>query len=128
MGFIYAYLKIIFKIYFLLSWVFFAAQAFSNYGEQGLLSSCGVWASHCSGFSHHGVLALGPHHWAQALGVRVPTTGSAVVVHGLSCSTSCAIFLDQRSNLHLLHWQADSLPLSHEGSHIYIYIFFLKKE
>ena len=27
---------------------------------------------------------------------------------------ACGIFLDQRSNLCLLHWQADSLPLSHQ--------------
>ena len=26
------------------------------------------------------------------------------------------IFPSQRSNLHLLHWQEDSLPLSHHGS------------
>ena len=26
------------------------AQAFSSCGEQGLLSSCGAWASHCGGF------------------------------------------------------------------------------
>ena len=26
------------------------------------------------------------------------------------------VFLTQGSNLHLLHWQADSLPLSHQGS------------
>ena len=26
------------------------------------------------------------------------------------------IFLTQGSNPHLLHWQADSLPLSHQGS------------
>ena len=38
---------------------------------------------------------------------------SAVVVHRLSCSTTCGIFLDQGSNPCLLHWQADSLPLSH---------------
>ena len=35
-------------------------------------------------------------------------TGSAVVAHGLSCSTACGIFPDQRSNLCPLHWQADS--------------------
>ena len=29
------------------------------------------------------------------------------------------IFLAQGSNLRLLHWQADSLPLSHQGSLIY---------
>ena len=28
----------------------------------------------------------------------------------------CGIFLDQKSNLGFLHWQADSLPLSHWGS------------
>ena len=39
------------------------------------------------------------------------------------------IFSSQRSNPHLLHWQLDSLPMSHQGSpHINIYnwyIFFL---
>ena len=29
---------------------------------------------------------------------------------------ACGIFLDQGSNLCLLHWQADSLPLGHQGS------------
>ena len=38
----------------------------------------------------------------------------------LSCPTACGIFSDQGSNLSLLHWQADSLPLSYEGSHKYI--------
>ena len=34
---------------------------------------------------------------------------------------SKGLFLDQKSNLCLLHWQADSLPLSHQGSpHIVI--------
>ena len=31
----------------------------------------------------------------------------------LSCSTACGIFPDQGSNPGPLHWQADSLPLSH---------------
>ena len=35
------------------------ARAFSGYSEQGLLSSCGAWACHCSGFSCCGVQALG---------------------------------------------------------------------
>ena len=43
-------------------------------------------------------------------------TGSVVVAHRLSCSTACRIFLDQGSNLCLLHWQVDSLPMSHQGS------------
>ena len=37
---------------------------------------------------------------------------SIVVAHGLSCSLVCGIFPDQGSNLCLLLWQADSLPLS----------------
>ena len=32
------------------------------------------------------------------------------------------IFLTQGSNPHLLHWQADSLPLSHLGSPIRIFL------
>ena len=48
--------------------------------------------------------------------LRLWSTASVVVVHGLSCSAACGIFLDQRSNLCLLHWQVDSLPLSHLGS------------
>ena len=35
--------------------------------------------------------------------------------HGLSCFAACGIFPDQGSNPCLLHWQADSLPLSHQA-------------
>ena len=97
----------------------------SSYGEQGLLSGCEVWASHCGGFSHHRAQALG--HGLQEvwhLGpvgsvVVVPgfwNTGLAVVAHGLSCSRACGIFLDQGSKSCLRHWQANSLPLSYQGS------------
>ena len=34
----------------------------------------------------------------------------------LSCSSACWIFLDQGLNPRLLHWQADSIPLSYQGS------------
>ena len=44
------------------------------------------------------------------------STGSVVVSHGVSCSMACRIFPDQGSDAHLLHWQADSLPPSHQGS------------
>ena len=44
------------------------------------------------------------------------STGSVVVVHRFSCPAACGIFPDQGSNLYLLRWQADSLPLSHQGS------------
>ena len=43
------------------------------------------------------------------------STGSKVVVLGVSCSVVCGIFLDQRPNPCLLPWQAGSLPLSHQG-------------
>ena len=41
---------------------------------------------------------------------------SVVVAHRLSCLMACRILPDQESNLCLLHWQTDSLPLSHQGS------------
>ena len=47
------------------------------------------------------------------------------MVHGLRCCTACGIFLDQGSNPCLLHWQADSLPLSHQGSPPTFYFILL---
>ena len=59
------------------------------------------------------------------------STASIVMTHGLSCSVSCGIFLDQGSNLRLLHGQEDSLPLSHQDSPrvfliSFFYLFLLK--
>jgi len=45
-----------------------------------------------------------------------PSTGSVAVVHALSCPAVCEIFLDERLNPCLLHWQVDSSPLSLQGS------------
>ena len=76
-------------------------QALSSCREQGLLSSCSAWASHCGGFSCCR---------AQALGARasvVSTHGSVVVVYGLICAMTCGIFPDQGSNLCPLHYKAD---------------------
>jgi len=47
------------------------------------------------------------------------STGSIVVAHRLGCSKASGIFPDQGLNLCLLHWQADSLPLSHWGKPIH---------
>ena len=66
----------------------------------GLFSRCSAQALRCSCFSCG----------AQALG----SWTSVVVVHKLSCSAACGIFLDQGLNPCPLHWQADSLPLSHQ--------------
>ena len=79
------------------------AWAFSSCGEQGLLSSCCAWASHCGGFSCCGAWAPG--------GV-----GSVFVACGFSCSVACGIFLDQGSNPCPLRWQADSYSAYHQGS------------
>ena len=48
-------------------------------------------------------------------------TGSVIVAHGPSCSAACGIFPDQGSNPCLLHWQADSQPLCHQGSPVLLY-------
>ena len=45
------------------------------------------------------------------LGHRLSSCGSR-----FSCSSACGIFPDQGLNPCLLHWPADSLPLSHQGS------------
>ena len=85
---------------------------FSSCGEQGLLSSCGPWAFHCSGFSCCGA-------WG-------PETGSAVVTQGLSCLSACGIFLDQGLNPCPLHWQVDSQPLDHKGLPICLLFVLLR--
>ena len=59
-------------------------------------SSCGTWAQQ--------LWLLGPR--AQAQWLR-PTR--------LSCFRARGIFLDQGSNTCFLHWQVDSLPMSHQG-------------
>ena len=47
------------------------------------------------------------------------------VVHGLSCCESCGIFPVQGSNLCLLPWQMDSLPLSYQGNtHLHLFLCF----
>ena len=53
---------------------------------------------------------------------RVTSVGCHFLLQG--------IFLDllQGLNLCLLYWQADSLPLSHQGSPIYVFILPLRKQ
>ena len=60
----------------------------------------------------------------QRVSPRFQSTGSIVIVHGFSCSVACGIFLDQGSNLYLLHQQVDSLPLNHLGN-LQILCFYL---
>ena len=68
------------------------AVATSLVAEQGLY---GAWAS----------VGAPPGLWSAGL---------IVVAYRLSYSLACGL-LDQGSNPCLLHWQADSLPLSHRG-------------
>ena len=64
--------------YFWLCWVFVTAhRLFSSCGEQGLLSRCNMWASHC-GLLNIGLLLL------QSTGA-LGKWASVVVAHGLSC-------------------------------------------
>ena len=51
---------------------------------------------------------------------------SVVVAHGLSCSETYAIFLDQGSSLCRLYWQSDSYPLCHQESQDFIFYKMLK--
>ena len=66
----------------------------------------------------------------MALGLKC--VRSVAVMHGLSCPSTCGIFLEQQLNwCPLLHWQAGSQPLDHQGSpdttlflkNLYLFIF-----
>ena len=97
-----------FFFFFWLCWVFVSARGLSP-----VAASVGHSSSRCAGLSLSQPLLL----WST--GSRC--AGSVVVVHGLSCSTACGIFLDQGSNPCPLHWQADSQPLRHQGSPPYFF-------
>ena len=89
---------------------------FSGCGEWGLLPSCDAQASRYSGFSCCRAQAQG-HSGFRTVAPWLYSTGSIVGVYGLSCSVACRIFPGQGLlNLYLLNWQADSLPLSQQGS------------
>ena len=81
-----------------LCWAFIASRAFSLVATRGGYSAVVV----------RGLLTV--------VASLVAVVGSVVVVHGLSYSETCGIFWDRVSNPCLLHWQVDSLPLSHQGS------------
>ena len=52
----------------------------------------------------------------RSLAHGLQSTGPVAGARGLRCSAARGAFWDQGSSLCLLHWQADSLPLSHQGS------------
>ena len=53
------------------------------------------------------------HDWSDLVAAehRLNSCGSLAY-----CSVACGVFLNQGSNPHLLHWQENSLPLSHQES------------
>ena len=60
------------------------------------------------------VVASGGYSLQWLIAVRgLESADSVAVVHGLNCFEVCGIFPDRGWKL---HWKADSLPLSHQGS------------
>ena len=59
--------------------------------------------------------------WRCLLWLLDAGSGSAAVVRGLNYSTTHGILPDQGQNPCLLHWQAGSLPLTHQGSLHFIF-------
>ena len=85
------------------------AWAFPSCCERGLLFVV------CVGFSLRWLLLCSTS--SIHLGFRSCSAhGLRSVVHRLSCSKACGVVPDLGSNLCSLHWQADSLLLSHQGS------------
>ena len=90
--------------------------AFPSCSEWGLLSSCGVQASHCGGFSC--CRAWAPGSRASVVAARgLLSVGSVAVVHRLSCSSVCGIFHDWGWKLCPLlgrlipnHWSTSEVP------------------
>ena len=102
------------------------------------LSSCGEWGAYSWLLIAEASLVAEPGlegTWASVVSVCglsgcgswAPRAGSVAVGHGPCCSVMQGIFPDQGLNLCLLHWQADSLPLSHQGSpishHFFVFSF-----
>ena len=81
----------------------FCARAFSSCGKRGplFIAVCGPLTVAASPVAEH----------------DSRRAGSVVVAHGPSCSAARGIFPDQGSNPCPLHWQADSQPRRHQGSH-----------
>ena len=134
----YVFLLFFFKlfIYLWLHWVPAAVH-----GPSPAAASRGYSSSRCMGLSLWWPLPLRSTGSRRAGSVVVACgfsscgsraqqlwlAGSAVVAHGLSCSTARGIFPDQGSNPCPLHWQADSQPLCHQGSPSILF-FFAERE
>ena len=91
-------LKLLFKTYFWLCWVFVAVRRlFPSFRERGLLSSSSAWASHCGG------LLQSTGSWRTSFSSYSSWTlgyaGSVVVAQRPCWLMAWGIFPDQGSNL-----------------------------
>ena len=101
-------LKMFRTISFWLCWVFVALRGLSL----GVASGAALKLQ-CLRLSVRWLLS------SQSTGARSVAPG--VAARGLSCPMECGIFPVQGSKPCPLHWQADSYPLCHQGSPIFIY-------
>ena len=97
-----------FFIYLWLCWVLVSVRGLSL-----VVASGGHSSSRCAGLSLSRPLLL------RSTGSR--RAGSVIVAHGPSRSAACGIFPDQGLNPCPLHWQADSQPLRHQGSPLFVF-------
>ena len=97
-------------------------------GQMGLLPLSDLVTSHLS-FSHHPPATLTfLRSLVLATGSSPPQPSWALLEPHIATSFSGGIFPTQKSNPHLLCWQADSLPLSHLGKPhdgICLYTFYM---
>ena len=95
-----------------------ASRGYSPVVVHGLLFTAACCKARARG--HVGSVVSAPGRQGARAGARESrppgrqNAGSAVVEHRFSCPEACGISPDQGSNLFLLHWQTDSLPLSHQ--------------
>ena len=113
--------KVLFP-YIWLCWILIAVWAFSSSEGCSLVVVRGLFTVVASLDAEYGL----EDAWTSVVaGPGLQITVLRVVAHRLSCFAACGILLDQGSNLCLLHWQADSLPLSHQGSLIFKLLYDL---
>ena len=106
---------------YICSLFYFLKMCLFIFGHAGPCGSTGFLQFSCLGLSLWWLLFV-VEHGLQGGGLqqlhaapRLWSTG-LIVVPGLSCFMAYAIFLDQRSNPCLFHWQVASLLLSQQGS------------
>ena len=108
--------------------VFVAGGVFSSCSRRGLLSSSSAWASHCGASSHCGAFS---HCGAQARGCKGSVVAAPrLYITGSIVETQNMVFLQRLGSSPIRArtcvsciWQAGSLPLSHQGSLITIFLF-----